>query len=153
LNSSSKSFARLIERIPGVQNLDDISSLRQVAPKSLDGELKVVGELISKMNDLLKRAGVKDGRILPCKELKDSDVRDVDLCGLGFSGGNGPARRFVAVSLGAKPLLENAELGHKSMGLALFLSFQFLIGKSALLKPWRAEILRLAAIEAMERIR
>jgi hypothetical protein len=148
LDSSSESFARLIDRLPGIQNLDEISNLRQVSPRSLEGKHENVGELISQMNRILVGAGLKDGQILPCKGLLDSEVRDVDLSGLGFENG-GPPSRFVAVSLGSEVINDNAKLTGDSIGLAAFLTLRYLVDKSGLLKPWKAQILKKAASVAM----
>ncbi|MCP4606178.1 MAG: hypothetical protein GY847_37640 [Proteobacteria bacterium] len=153
LDISDPAFGPLIERLPGIVDLDDTALLRPTRPKKLDGDLKPVGRLIQQMNRLLVRSGLPDGIILPCFGLKGSIFRDVDLSGLRMRRHLSQPTRFVAVQPQSEMILERATLGRAELDLAAFLTLDILAEKSDLLRPHQKRIRQLAARAVFEEVR
>jgi hypothetical protein len=150
LDAGDEAFRKVIARLPGMSDLDEIARLSPIPPDAVPADLAPVGRLVRRMNRVLGGCGLRG--LTFCLTLgqtePDFTARDVDLTGLGLS-----APKYIVVPARSALLQRCAEEVPSAPGLAVFTALNGLMVASAMLRQHRAMLLAEAARDIFEEAR
>jgi len=139
LNAENESWRKVILRLPGISDLDEIAALSPIRAEEAPKELVQLRRLVEGMNSVLGRCGLKRLTIRITFARSDFVARDVDLTSLGLKS------RYIVIPAGS-PLLSRCAMSLSSTPtLAIFTALYRLTESSSMLRQHRDAILPEAA--------
>jgi len=148
LDSSDEAFGSLITSLPGIVDLDAVTSLRPTRPTELGPDLEDVARLVGRINELIERAGLPRDLIVACPGLEHARTRDVDLSRLIPQRRLDSWGRFVALQPRTESFRRFAREGRDDIDLAAFEALQLILSDSDLLRH-HGDLLRRTAGRAI----
>jgi hypothetical protein len=145
LDAGDGPFKKVISRLPGIVDLDEIAALKPLSPAELPEDLGRVTTLVKRMNRILVSAGLGGLSFRLTFAPLSTPARDIDLTSLGFS-----SAKHVVVPARSEILERAAASRNGDLPFAAFTALSMLMGESAMLREHRAVLLRRAARTVFE---
>ncbi len=140
LDAREGPFRKVIARLPGGVDLDEIAALSPVRPDEVPEPLAPVGSLVREMNRVLRRCGLRGLTFRLTLHRREFAARDVDLTGLGFN-----VSKYIVLPAESDLLTTCKEAFPSKPGLAVFTAINGLMKESAMLRQHRPLLLAEAA--------